>query len=71
MHLTEYRKKAGQSQAEFGSLLTPPASQALMSQWERGVTRITLDYAVQIDRKTEHAVTPEDCNAMYGAKDLA
>jgi len=67
MHLTEYRKNKKQSQAEFGALLNPPASQGLVSQWERGVTRITLDYAVQIDHVTEHQVSCEDCNGMYTA----
>jgi DNA-binding transcriptional regulator YdaS (Cro superfamily) len=69
MHLTEYRKKQSQSQAEFGALLTPLASQSLVSQWERGETRITLDYAVQIDRVTGHEVSCEDCNSMFHSKD--
>jgi transcriptional regulator with XRE-family HTH domain len=71
MHLTEYRKKKKQTQAEFGALLNPPASQSLISQWERGEVRITLDSAVQIDRVTEHEVSCEDCNAMYRGKDTA
>jgi DNA-binding transcriptional regulator YdaS (Cro superfamily) len=71
MHLAEHRKKTGQSQADFGVRLVPPASQALISQWERGTTRITLDYAVQIDHVTEHEVSCEDCNAMYRGKDAA
>lgn len=71
MHLTEYRKNKKQSQAEFGALLNPTASQALVSHWERGVTRITLDYAVQIDHVTEHQVSCEDCNSMYAGKDAA
>lgn len=71
MNLTEYRKNKKLTQTEFGSLLTPTASQALVSQWERGETRITLDYAVQIDRITEHEVSCEDCNSMYSGKDSA
>lgn len=67
MRLTEYRKKTGQSQDAFGALLVPPASQALVSQWERGITRITLDYAVQIEKVSKSEVTPEDCNAMYSS----
>lgn len=71
MHLTEYRKNKKQTQAEFGARLTPPASQSLISQWERGEVRITLDYAVQIDRVTEHEVSCEDCKDMYRDKDAA
>lgn len=69
MDLTQYRKNKKVSQAAFGALLTPPASQGLVSQWERGETRITLDYAVQIDHVTSHEVSCEDCKAMYHGKD--
>jgi transcriptional regulator with XRE-family HTH domain len=69
MTLTEYRKKKKLSQAAFGALLEPPASQALVSQWECGDTRVTLDYAVQIKGITKGAVKPEDCNAMYRDKE--
>jgi DNA-binding transcriptional regulator YdaS (Cro superfamily) len=68
MHLTEYRKKKKQTQAEFGALLSPPASQGLISQWERGETRITLNYAVQIDRVTKRQVSCEDCDSMFHGK---
>lgn len=69
MHLADFRKETKHSQEAFGALLSPPASQALVSQWERGITRITLDYAVQIERVSEHQVTAEDCHNMYGCKD--
>jgi len=66
MHLDEYLKEASQSQKEFGDQLHPPASQGLVSQWIRGITRITLDYALQIERSTAGRVTPQDCADMYG-----
>jgi DNA-binding transcriptional regulator YdaS (Cro superfamily) len=65
MHLDEHLKESGQSQTEFGADLKPPASQALVSQWIRGVTRVTLDYALQIDRATCGRVTPQDCADMF------
>lgn len=69
MHLSDYRKKKDQTQAEFGALLSPPASQGLVSQWERGETRITLGYAIQIDRITKRQVSCSDCNAMFKSKE--
>lgn len=65
MQLNDYLKKESQSQREFGSTLLPPASQALVSQWIQGVTRVTLSYALQIERKTNGEVTPQDCADMY------
>lgn len=65
MHLDKHLKEAGLSQADFGSRLVPPASQGLISQWVRGITRITLDYALQIERESGGAVTPQDCADMY------
>lgn len=65
MHLENYLKESGKSQGTFGAKLSPPASQGLVSQWVRGVTRITLDYALQIDRETGGAVTPQDCATMF------
>lgn len=64
MQLDEFLRVKNVSQAEFGSTLVPPASQALVSQWVRGVTRVTLSYALQIERQTEGAVTPQDCADM-------
>lgn len=65
MHLDEHLKEVGQSQAEFGAQLQPPASQGLVSQWVRGITRVTLSYALQIDRVTGGRVTPHDCADMF------
>lgn len=65
MHLEEHLKQSSQSQGEFGQTLVPPASQALVSQWVRGVTRVTLDYALQIESVTGGSVSPQDCADMY------
>jgi DNA-binding transcriptional regulator YdaS (Cro superfamily) len=65
MHLATYLKETGRSQAEFGSTLLPPVSQGQMSQWILGRTRVTLDYALQIETGTEGKVTPKDCAEMY------
>jgi DNA-binding transcriptional regulator YdaS (Cro superfamily) len=65
MTLDEYLKEASLSQSEFGGELSPPASQALISQWVRGITRVTLDYALQIERVTNGRVTPQDCADMF------
>lgn len=65
MHLEKFLKEKALSQAEFGLGLAPPASQGLVSQWVRGITRVTLDYALQIERATEGQVTPQDCADMY------
>jgi len=65
MHLEEFRKKRDLSQHEFGLRLNPPVSQSLVSQWECGETRVTLDYALEIGRATNNEVTPEDCASMY------
>lgn len=68
MRIDEYRAKHGLSQEGFGDKLTPKAGQALVSQWELGTTRITLDRAMNIEAVTKKAVTIRDCAAMYGAK---
>lgn len=65
MHLEEHLKNTKQSQGDFGRRLNPPASQGLVSQWVRGVTRVTLDYALQIERETDSQVTPQDCADMF------
>jgi len=65
MHLDEHLKNTGQRQSDFGASLHPPATQALVSQWVRGVTRVTLAYALQIERVTQGQVTPQDCADMY------
>jgi DNA-binding transcriptional regulator YdaS (Cro superfamily) len=65
MHLEEHLKETGQSQSAFGARLVPPASQGLVSQWVRGITRITLSYALEIERESGSAVTPQDCSDMF------
>jgi DNA-binding transcriptional regulator YdaS (Cro superfamily) len=65
MHLDEYLRQTRQNQGDFGATLIPAASQALVSQWVRGVTRITLDYALQIDKRSNGLVKPQDCADMY------
>lgn len=65
MHLSEFLEVSNCSQSQFGAELDPPASQALVSQWVRGVTRITLTYALQIERKSNGRVTPQDCADLY------
>ena len=65
MHLETHLKETGQSQAAFGGRLNPPASQGLVSQWIRGVTRITLHYSIEIVRESGGAVSPQDCADMY------
>lgn len=65
MHLDAHLKQVGLSQGDFGAQLNPPASQALVSQWIRGVTRVTLEYALQIERLSEGNVLPQDCADMY------
>lgn len=65
MRIDEYREKKRLSQKRFGEMLEPLAPQSLVSQWEVGTTRITLSYALDIQRKTDNEVTPEDCESMY------
>ncbi|MBF8177226.1 helix-turn-helix domain-containing protein [Herminiimonas contaminans] len=67
MHLQPFLKETGISQGDFGKKLVPTASQGLVSQWIRGITRITLDYALQINSVTDEKVTPQDCADMYKA----
>lgn len=67
MHLADYRKKEGLSQKQFGARLDPPVGQTLVSQWECGITRVTLHYSVEIARETKQRVSAKDCLAMYDA----
>lgn len=64
MKLDVYLKQQNQTQAEFGASLTPPVTQALVSQWVLGKTAVSLHYSLEIVRKTEGAVTVEDCLEM-------
>lgn len=65
MHLDPYLKKVGLSQTEFGLKLAPPVTQGQISQWILGKTRVTLNYALQIDDFSSGAVSPKDCAEMY------
>lgn len=65
MRLDVFRHKQKLSQRQFGEMLEPPASPSLVSQWECGITRVTLDYAHKIQLKTDNDVTTEDCAAMF------
>lgn len=69
MRLDEYLREHKLTQAALGALLSPPISQAQVSQWFRGITRVTLDQALQIERLTHGAVSPTDCAALHASKD--
>lgn len=63
MDIPTYRKEKGLSQAAFAALLTAtgtPATQGLVSQWEKGTTGIKAERAIQIDLATEGAVSRFD-----------
>lgn len=70
MNLTEYLNRHGISQAEFGALYSPPASQSLVSQWCKGVTRMTLQRALETVRLTAGEVSAEDCAAMFNGRTI-
>ena len=60
MDIPTYRKEEGLSQAAFAALLTAtgtPATQGLVSQWEKGTTAIKAERAIQIDLATGGAVS--------------
>lgn len=60
MDIPTYRKEKGLSQAAFAALLTAtgtPATQGLVSQWEKGTTAIKAERAIQIDLATGGAVS--------------
>jgi DNA-binding transcriptional regulator YdaS (Cro superfamily) len=67
MQLQTWRKNAGISQSAFGELLIPPITQAQVSQYELGVTRITLEYALQIDRLSNGSITPKECADLFNS----
>lgn len=60
MQLAPYLKEKKITQAAFGEMLDPPVTQALVSQWIRGQTQVTLSYALQIERQSNGAVTCKD-----------
>lgn len=58
MDIATYRREKGLSQSAFADLLTAsgsPATQGLVSQWEKGAT-IPAERVVEIERATEGAV---------------
>lgn len=60
MDIPSYRKEKGLSQAAFAALLTEtgtPATQGLVSQWEKGTTAIRAERAIQIDLATGGVVS--------------
>lgn len=72
MDILSYRKEKGLSQAAFAALLTEtgtPATQGLVSQWEKGTTAIRAERAIQIDLATGGAVSRfELLPAVFGPK---
>ena len=70
MHLNDYLKVNNISQEDFGKLINPPVLQTHVSKWVRGVIRVTLEQALQIQKVTEGAVNPTDCNAMFRRQDF-
>lgn len=72
MDIPTYRKEKGLSQAAFAALLTEtgtPATQGLVSQWEKGTTAIKAERAIQIDLATGGAVSRfELLPAVFGPK---
>ena len=59
MKLTAYRAERNISQASFAEMMAAagfPATQSLVSQWERGEVVITAERAVQIETVTDGAV---------------
>lgn len=65
MHLSKWLDDNGMTQDEFRIRLSPCVTQGLVSQWVRGVTRVTLDYGLQIETITNGAVPVKDCADMY------
>ncbi|MCP3709754.1 helix-turn-helix domain-containing protein [Paraburkholderia sp. CNPSo 3274] len=71
MRLDEYLTAKKMSQGVFGALLNPPVSQTLVSQWNRGVTRVMLEQAIQIEVLTEGLVTPRELAEMFKPRESA
>lgn len=60
MNLSKYRKAAGLSQAKLAELMTAagfPTTQALVSQWEQGVVRLSAERCGQIEQISNGEVT--------------
>ncbi|MFN4114952.1 MAG: hypothetical protein ACK4F7_00440 [Inhella sp.] len=65
MHLRDYLKAAGISQAAFGQKLDPPVSQGKVSHWLEGRRRVSLVEGLQVAKLTDGQVSMEDLAAMY------
>ena len=63
MKLDTYLKERGQSQADFGASLTPPVTQALVSQWILGKPPFRCTTRWRSSGRPG-AVTAEDCLEM-------
>ena len=60
MRLVDYLESKGVTQIEFGKSLNPVASQAQISHWIIGRSRVSVARAVEIERLTHGAVRVED-----------
>lgn len=68
MRLDDFLRERELTQAQLGSQLNPPVSQAQVSQWVRGLTRVTLEQALQIEEVTSGAVSPRECADLFGTR---
>ncbi|MNM28142.1 helix-turn-helix protein [compost metagenome] len=67
MDIATYRKEKGLSQQAFAELLTAsgsPATQGLVSQWEKGAT-ISADRAIEIEKATDGEISRSDLRPDY------
>lgn len=71
MNLSEYRKSVGLSQAKLAELMTLagfPTTQALVSQWEAGVVRLSAERCAQIEQISNGQVTRAELRPdLFGA----
>jgi response regulator of citrate/malate metabolism len=65
MSPSEYVANQGISQKQFGQLFNPPVSQGLVSQWFRGITKMTLDQALQAVTFSAGKITAEECAGLF------
>lgn len=65
MRLKRERKKLGLTMAEFGELLNPPASDSIVSRWERGIQLPNKKRKKQIAEIT--GVSTEE---LFGGEDM-
>lgn len=68
---SEYAASQGLSQKQFGQLFNPPVSQGLVSQWFRGVTKMTLDQALQAVTFSAGMITAEECASLFHHQEAA